>query len=79
MPGRLRIPGRAAAAPRAMEMSSEARSSGIVGVNVAVANHVWGAHATEFLATGTAIRRLAAEHKLPETTPRPTFTLGLDS
>jgi uncharacterized protein YbjQ (UPF0145 family) len=59
--------------------ASEARSSGIVGVNVAVANHVWGAHATEFLATGTAIRRLADEHKLPDTTPRPTFTLGLDS
>lgn len=33
----------------------------------------------EFLATGTAIRRLAAEHKLPETSPKPTFTLGLDS
>jgi uncharacterized protein YbjQ (UPF0145 family) len=58
--------------------ASEARSSGIVGVNVTVANHVWGAHATEFLATGTAIRRLSDEHKLPETTPRPTFTLGLD-
>jgi len=58
--------------------ASEARSSGIVGVNVAVANHVWGAHATEFLATGTAIRRLADEHKMPDTTPRPTFTLGLD-
>jgi len=35
-------------------------------------------HATEFLATGTAIRRLAEEHKLPDTSPRPTFTLGLD-
>ncbi len=57
--------------------ASEARSSGIVGVNVAVANHVWGAHATEFLATGTAIRRLADEHKMPDTPPRPTFTLGL--
>jgi len=34
--------------------------------------------ATEFLATGTAVRRLADEHKLPETSPKPTFTLGLD-
>jgi uncharacterized protein YbjQ (UPF0145 family) len=59
--------------------ASGAAASGIVGVTVAVHNHVWGAHATEFLATGTAIRRLAAEHRLPETTPRPTFTLGLDS
>jgi uncharacterized protein YbjQ (UPF0145 family) len=53
-------------------------ASGIVGVTVEVKNHVWGEHATEFLATGTAVRRLAAEHKLPETTPKPTFTLGLD-
>ena len=58
--------------------ASEAKSSGIVGVTVAVANHVWGAHATEFLATGTAIRRLSEEHRLPETSPKPTFTLGLD-
>ncbi len=59
--------------------ATQARSSGIVGVNVAVSNHVWGEHATEFLATGTAIRRLADEHRLPDTTPRPTFTLGLDT
>ncbi len=31
-----------------------------------------------FLATGTAIRRPADEHRLPATTPKPTFTLGLD-
>jgi uncharacterized protein YbjQ (UPF0145 family) len=56
-----------------------AGASGIVGVNVAVSNHVWGEHATEFLATGTAVRRLSGEHRLPETTPRPTFTLTLDA
>ncbi|MCL2580964.1 MAG: heavy metal-binding domain-containing protein [Streptosporangiales bacterium] len=55
-----------------------ARASGIVGVSVEVMNHVWGAHATEFLATGTAIRRLNDEHRLPETSPKPSFTLGLD-
>jgi uncharacterized protein YbjQ (UPF0145 family) len=59
--------------------AAEARSSGIVGVTVEVKNHVWGEHATEFLATGTAIRRLSDEHRLPETSPKPTFTLGLDS
>jgi uncharacterized protein YbjQ (UPF0145 family) len=58
--------------------AAQVESSGIVGVTVEVKNHVWGEHATEFLATGTAVRRLAAEHKLPETTPKPTFTLGLD-
>jgi uncharacterized protein YbjQ (UPF0145 family) len=59
--------------------ATAAKASGIVGVNVAVSNHVWGEHATEFLATGTAVRRLAAEHRIPETSPKPTFTLGLDS
>ena len=56
-----------------------AKASGIVGVSVDVSNHVWGEHATEFLATGTAIRRLSPEDRLPETSARPTFTLGLDS
>jgi uncharacterized protein YbjQ (UPF0145 family) len=58
--------------------ATQVGASGIVGVTVEVKNHVWGEHATEFLATGTAIRRLADEHRLPETTPKPTFTLGLD-
>jgi uncharacterized protein YbjQ (UPF0145 family) len=64
---------------RMQSEASQAQASGIVGVNVAVSNHVWGEHATEFLATGTAIRRLGDEHRLPATTPKPTFTLGLDS
>ena len=59
--------------------ATEAQANGIVGVGVAVYNHVWGEHATEFLATGTAVRRLADEHRLPDTSPKPTFTLGLDS
>ena len=59
--------------------ATAARANGIVGVDVNVYNHVWGEHATEFLATGTAIRRLSSEHKLPDTTPKPTFTLGLDT
>ena len=58
--------------------ATEAQASGIVGVGVQVANHVWGEHATEFLATGTAVRRLSAEHQLPDTSPKPAFTLGLD-
>lgn len=59
-------------------LAAQVGASGIVGVTVEVKIHVW-VSATEFLATGTAVRRLAAEHKLPETTPKPTFTLGLDS
>jgi uncharacterized protein YbjQ (UPF0145 family) len=59
--------------------ATEAQASGIVGVNVGVFNHVWGEHATEFFATGTSIRRLSDEHRLPETSPKPTFTLSLES
>src|ERR1700751_3383915 len=70
---------RQVALTRLQDEAVAAQASGIVGVGVAVLNHVWGEHATEFLATGTAVRRLAAEHRLPETSPKPTFTLGLDS
>src|ERR1700691_4593188 len=59
--------------------AAQAGAGGIVGVTVEVKNHVWGEHATEFLATGTSVRRLAEEHKLPESSPKPTFTLGLDT
>jgi uncharacterized protein YbjQ (UPF0145 family) len=63
---------------RMQSEAAQARASGIVGVDVVVHSHAWGAHATEFLATGTAIRRLSDDHRLPATTPKPTFTLGLD-
>jgi uncharacterized protein YbjQ (UPF0145 family) len=63
---------------RMQDEATQAQASGIVGVGVQVSNHVWGEHATEFLATGTAVRRLADEHRLPDTSPKPTFTLGLD-
>jgi uncharacterized protein YbjQ (UPF0145 family) len=59
--------------------ATQAQASGIVGVSVAVSSHVWGEHATEFFATGTAVRRLADEHRLPDSSPKPTFTLGLDA
>jgi len=58
--------------------ATQAASTGIVGVTVAVHNHVWGEHATEFFATGTAIRQLDPVHRIPDTAPKPTFTLGLD-
>lgn len=58
--------------------ASEAGARGIVGVSVGVYNHVWGEHATEFLATGTAIRRLGDELQAGARSPKPTFTLGLD-
>jgi uncharacterized protein YbjQ (UPF0145 family) len=58
--------------------ATNAQAKGIVGVTVHVYNHVWGEHATEFLSTGTAIRPLSEEHRVDHS-PKPTFTLGLDS
>jgi uncharacterized protein YbjQ (UPF0145 family) len=59
--------------------ATAAKASGVVGVSVEVSNHVWGEHATEFFATGTSVRRLGDEHRLPDTSPKPTFTLNLDA
>jgi uncharacterized protein YbjQ (UPF0145 family) len=49
-------------------------AEGIVGVRLDQTNHSWGAHTTEFLAIGTAVRPLRADH----TIPRPQLVLGLD-
>jgi uncharacterized protein YbjQ (UPF0145 family) len=38
--------------------ADEVGAHSIVGVRSSVSNHVWGEHATEFLALGTAVRRL---------------------
>ncbi len=64
---------------RMQSEATQAGGTGIVGVTVDVHNHVWGEHATEFFATGTAIRRLDPSHHLPDSVPKPTFTLGLDA
>lgn len=48
--------------------AERARASGVVGVRVIESNHVWGAHAIEFLAMGTSIRPLDGEAALPEPT-----------
>ena len=46
-------------------------ADGIVGVNLRMQMYAWGQSCLEFVATGTAIRRLADEHELPDTTPSP--------
>ena len=55
--------------------ASQVGANGIVGVSWSVNNFVWGEHATEFFATGTAIRKRPDGHRLPA----PTFTLGLET
>jgi uncharacterized protein YbjQ (UPF0145 family) len=47
------------------------QSTGVVGVHLEHHNHVWGEHAVEFLAYGTAIRPTGA----PETPATPMLTL----
>ena len=54
-------------------------ADGIVGVQLRMQMYAWGQNCLEFVSTGTAVRRLTDEHKLPDTSPKPTFTLGLDS
>lgn len=41
-------------------------ADGIVGVRAGVANHVWGEHATEFMAFGTAVRKTQAAAEEPK-------------
>jgi len=36
--------------------ADQLQAQGVVGVDLTVANHVWGEHATEFFAVGTAVR-----------------------
>jgi uncharacterized protein YbjQ (UPF0145 family) len=58
-------------------MQAEAHSlgaGGITGVQLAHHNHVWGLHATEFFAIGTAVRPLRADH----TVPPPQMVVSLD-
>ena len=55
--------------------AEQAKAAGVVGVRTEVHNHVWGEHATEFLAFGTAVRSLEGADSLT----KPSFVLSLDS
>ena len=57
-------------------MQAEARhaaAGGVVGLPIIEATHVWGHHAIEFLAIGTAVIRFAAGGGIPR--PRLVLTL----
>jgi len=58
--------------------ATQAGALGVVGVRVKVSNHVWGEHATEFLALGTAVRLLTADQARPGIPLTPSFVLDLD-
>lgn len=58
-------------------MQAEAETlaaEGIVGVQLHQRNHSWGAHTTEFMAIGTAVRPYRDDHVID----RPQLVLGLD-
>jgi uncharacterized protein YbjQ (UPF0145 family) len=58
-------------------MQHEAESlnaEGIVGVQLAQENHIWGSHTTEFFAIGTAVRPIRPDHEIA----RPQLVLSLD-
>lgn len=59
---------------RMQKEAEQARATGIVGVKTVASNWMWGEHATEYLAAGTAIRAIEAFHDFS-----PSFTLGLDT
>jgi hypothetical protein len=46
----------------------------VVGVQIVEKNHVWGHHAIEFFAVGTAVTRFREEHSAL----RPRLVLGLE-
>jgi len=50
-------------------------AEGIVGVKLVEKSHFWGSHVIEFLAVGTAVRPLRADHVIAQ----PQMTLSLDS
>lgn len=59
-----------------MQAEAEAlQAEGIVGVQLHQRNHGWGAHTTEFMAIGTAVRPYREDHVIE----RPQLVLGLDS
>ena len=54
--------------------ASAVGAQGIVGATVTEHPHVWGHHATEFFAMGTAVRSIKDDHIVPA----PVLTLGLN-
>ena len=52
----------------------ELGAEGIVGVELVEHNHVWGQHAMEFYAVGTAVRPLRTDHVVAQ----PQMVIGLD-
>lgn len=59
---------------RMQEEAARLGAEGIVGVQLVERSHFWGSHVIEFLAIGTAVRPLRADHVVPA----PQMVLSLD-
>ncbi len=59
---------------RMQHEAGQLHAEGIVGVQLAQENHVWGSHTTEFFAIGTAVRPIRPDHEIA----RPQLVLSLD-
>jgi uncharacterized protein YbjQ (UPF0145 family) len=60
---------------RMQDEANELQASGIVGVRLEEKSHQWGSHTIEFLALGTAVRKVRDDVTLP----RPTTIISLDN
>jgi uncharacterized protein YbjQ (UPF0145 family) len=59
---------------RMQEEAEKLGAEGIVGVQLVEKSHFWGSHVIEFLAVGTAVRPLRADHVIAQ----PQMVLSLD-
>jgi len=48
---------------RMQQEAQRSRAQGIVAMRIEQKSHIWGSHVIEFLAIGTAVRLVAAEHQ----------------
>ncbi|MGH9069925.1 MAG: heavy metal-binding domain-containing protein [Acidimicrobiales bacterium] len=60
---------------RMQEEAEKLAAEGIVGVQLIEKSHFWGSHVIEFLAIGTAVRPLRADHVIAQ----PQMVLSLDT
>lgn len=60
---------------RMQEEAERLGAEGIVGVHLVEKSHFWGSHVIEFLAIGTAVRPLRADHTIAQ----PQMVLSLDA
>jgi uncharacterized protein YbjQ (UPF0145 family) len=59
---------------RMQDEARRTRAQGIVAMRIEQQSHIWGSHVIEFLAIGTAVRLVAAEHQAV----RPEIAVSLD-